>query len=237
MQPLKSGRASGPGRRCKGGKEGNRSDGQGCADRVICSEGNIHEVEVRSSNCFYLVLSSAISNVEQDLPPVTAPISALPFINPPLAPAPAPVDFALPFDFSDDLAWLDNLGFMSETSQPLNGGGDFTAASSQLDWNARGPVPSTYLLRPAPGGSISKGGIRTLFFTKAGLPILPPPPVSSPYSSPTALQVISPAPIEVLNTDVDERNIVHFSRARSPTKCALETVGTVVQSKAKKTEE
>ncbi|KAJ7360834.1 hypothetical protein DFH08DRAFT_931145 [Mycena albidolilacea] len=47
-----------------------------------------------------------------------ATIPALPFIDP--SPAPAPVDFALPFDFGDDLAWLDNLGFLSETPQPLD---------------------------------------------------------------------------------------------------------------------
>ncbi|KAJ7853077.1 hypothetical protein B0H14DRAFT_3655800 [Mycena olivaceomarginata] len=75
-----------------------------------------------------------------------------------------------------------------------------------------------------------------IVFAKAELPILPPPPVSSPYSSPAALQVISP-PIEVLNADVDERNIVHFSRTRNPTKHALETVGTTVQSKAKENQE
>jgi hypothetical protein len=58
--------------------------------------------------------------------------------------------------------------------------------------------------------------------------------VSSPYSSPTSLQVISPPPIKVLNTDIDECNIVHFSRTWNPTKRALETIGTAVQSKAKK---
>ncbi|KAJ7821304.1 hypothetical protein B0H14DRAFT_3733983 [Mycena olivaceomarginata] len=39
------------------------------------------------------------------------------------------------------------------------------------------------------------------------------------------------------NADVDERNIVHFSRTRNPTKRALETVGTTVQSKAKENQE
>jgi hypothetical protein len=73
-----------------------------------------------------------------------------------------------------------------------------------------------------------------IVFTEAELPILPPPPGSSPYSSPAALQVIWPPSIEVLNADIDERKIVHFSRALNPTKRASETVGIAVQSKAKK---
>ncbi|KAJ7854578.1 hypothetical protein B0H14DRAFT_2579830 [Mycena olivaceomarginata] len=159
-----------------------------------------------------------------DLPPVTAPISALPFINPPLAPAPAPVDLTLPFDFGDDLAWLDNLGFMSETSQPLNaslhnvslvnavpinnhGGtefqfsangeldwffanmsqGGFTAASSQLDWNARGPDYLEPSSSTGTGGVDFEGWDRDIVFTEAELPILPPPPVSSPILVPPLL--------------------------------------------------
>jgi hypothetical protein len=183
------------------------------------------------------------------------------------------VDFALPFDFSDNLAWLDNLGFMSKPSQPLNaslnnvslvntvpinnpggmefqfdangeldwffanmsqGSGDFTAASSQLDWNARGPDSLDLSSSTGTGGINFEECDTDIVFTEAELPILPPPPVSSPYSSPAALQVISLPPIEVLNADVDEHNIVHFSHTRNPTKHALETVGTAVQSKAKK---
>ncbi|KAJ7782200.1 hypothetical protein B0H14DRAFT_3585415 [Mycena olivaceomarginata] len=65
---------------------------------------------------------------QKELVPVTAIIPPLPFIDPlPVVYASATpsypdtcLDFALPFDFGDDLAWLDNLGFISETSQPLD---------------------------------------------------------------------------------------------------------------------
>jgi hypothetical protein len=169
----------------------------------------------------------------------------MPFINPPPTPAPAPVNFALPFDFGDDLAWLDNLGFMSETSQPLNaslnnvslantvpinnpggtefqfdangeldwffanmsqGGGDFTAPSTQLDWNARGHDSLDPPSLTGTGGINFEGWDTEIVFTEAELPI----------------------------SDVDERNIVHFSCTRNPTKHELETVGTAVQSKSKK---
>jgi hypothetical protein len=189
------------------------------------------------------------------------------------APTLIPLDFALPFDFGDDLAWLDNLGFISETSQPLDassnnvslantvlnnnpggtefqydgtgeldwlfanviqGGGHFVAPSSQLDWNANGPD----LLDPSSStgarGIVFEGWDTDTISTQSELPILLPPPVSSPYSFPAASQVISPPPIEALNADVDERNIVHSPRTRNPTKRALETVGTAVQSRAKK---
>ncbi|KAJ7806724.1 hypothetical protein B0H14DRAFT_3483908 [Mycena olivaceomarginata] len=137
---------------------------------------------------------------QTNLTPITATIPVLPFIDP--SPAPAPVDVALPFDFGDDLARLENLGFMSETSQTLDaslnniplvnivpnnnpggtefqfdangaldwffanvsqGGGDFAAPSSQLDWNARGPDsldPSSSNRRR--GGSISKGSVQSI---------------------------------------------------------------------------
>jgi hypothetical protein len=151
------------------------------------------------------------------------------------------VNFALPFDFGDDLAWLDNLGFMSETSQPLNaslnnvslvntvpinnpggtefqfdangeldwfftnmsqGGDDFTAASSQLNWNTRGPDFLDLSSLTGTGGTDLEGWDTDIVLTEAELPILLPPSVLSPYSSPAALQVISPPPIEVLNADV-----------------------------------
>jgi hypothetical protein len=94
-------------------------------------------------------------------------------------------------------------------------------------------IDLTSLARPAIQINF-EGWDMDIVFTEAELPILPPPPVLFPYSSPAALQVISPPPIEFLNTDIDERNFFHFSRALNPTKCALETVGTAVQSKAKK---
>ncbi|KAJ7851544.1 hypothetical protein B0H14DRAFT_2581404 [Mycena olivaceomarginata] len=78
-------------------------------------------------------------------------------------------------------------------------------------------IDLTSLARPAIRIDF-EGWDTDIVFTEAELPILPPPPVSSPYSSPAALQVISPPPIEVLNADIDERNIVHFSRALNPTK-------------------
>ncbi|KAJ7307780.1 hypothetical protein DFH08DRAFT_975390 [Mycena albidolilacea] len=59
-------------------------------------------------------------SIEQELAPIIATIPPLPFIDPLPAPVPTPLDLALPFNFGDDLAWLDNLGFMSETSQPLD---------------------------------------------------------------------------------------------------------------------
>jgi hypothetical protein len=133
------------------------------------------------------------------------------------------------FDANGELDW-----FFVNMSQ---GGVDFTAASSQLDWNARGPDSLDLFSSTGTGGIDFEGWDTDIFFTEGELPILPPPPVSFPYSSPAALQVISPPPIEVLNANVDEHNIVHFSPTRSPTKFVLETVGTAAQSKAKKTEE
>ncbi|KAJ7810075.1 hypothetical protein B0H14DRAFT_3757982 [Mycena olivaceomarginata] len=211
---------------------------------------------------------------QKELVSVTATVPPLPFIDPLPAPALTPLDFTLPFDFGDDLAWLENLGFISETSQPLDassnnvslantvpnnnpggtelqydgtgeldwlfsnviqGGGHFVAPSSQLDWNANGPD----LLDPSSagaGGIVFEGWDADTVSTQSELPILLPPPSSSPFSFPAALQVISPPPHRGLECDVDERNILHFSRTH-PTKRALETVGTAVQSRAKKAEE
>ncbi|KAJ7866263.1 hypothetical protein B0H14DRAFT_3442534 [Mycena olivaceomarginata] len=132
------------------------------------------------------------------------------------------------FDANGELDW-----FFANMSQ---GGGDFTAASSQLDWNARGPDSLDLSSSTGTGGIDFEGWDTDIVFTEAELPILPPPPVLSPYSSPAALQVISPPPIEVLNADVDERNIVRFLCTRNPTKHALETVGTAAKQ-GKKTEE
>ncbi|KAJ7809290.1 hypothetical protein B0H14DRAFT_3759973 [Mycena olivaceomarginata] len=224
---------------------------------LSASEWNIHEAEASSSR---RVLSPRRTS-QTDLTSATATISALPvlFIDP--SPAPARVDFALPFDFGDDLAWLDNLGFVSETSQPLdaslnnvsfantvpndkpggtefqfdaNGSCDFTAPSSQLDWNARGTDSLDPSSSTSAGGINFEGCDTDIVSAEPELPILPPPPALSPYSSPAALQAISPPPIEVLNADIDGHNIVHFSCTRNPTDRVLETVGTVVQNKAKK---
>ncbi|KAJ7310662.1 hypothetical protein DFH08DRAFT_823041 [Mycena albidolilacea] len=229
---------------------------------LSASEWNIHEAEVRlrpRDVCSPLGAPhrcSAISDVEPDLTPVTATISALPvlFIDP--SPAPARVDFALPFDFGDDLAWLDNLGFVSKTSQPLDvslnnvsfantvpndkpGGTEFQLDANgeldcQLDWNARGADSLDPSSSTGAGGINFEGWDTDIVSAEPELPILPPPPALSPYSSPAALQAISPPPIEVLNADIDGHNIVHFSCTRNPTDRVLETVGTAVQSKAKK---
>ncbi|KAJ7833224.1 hypothetical protein B0H14DRAFT_3871684 [Mycena olivaceomarginata] len=145
---------------------------------------------------------------QTDLTPVTATIPALPFIDSSLAPA--PVDVALPFDFGDDLVLLDNLGFMSETSQPLNvslnnvplanivpgdnwffanmsqGGGDFAAPSSQLDWNARGPDSLDPSSSTGAGGIDLEGWDTDIVSTESEFPILPSPP-RRPHTRPPLL--------------------------------------------------
>jgi hypothetical protein len=130
------------------------------------------------------------------------------------------------FDGTGELDWL----FVNV----IRGGGHFAIPSSQLDWNASGPD----LLDPSSltgaRGIVFEGWDTDTVSTESEPPILLPPHTSSPYSSPAALQVISPPPIEALNANVDEHNIVHFSCIRNPTKHALETVGTAVRSRAKK---
>ncbi|KAJ7814923.1 hypothetical protein B0H14DRAFT_2603853 [Mycena olivaceomarginata] len=181
----------------------------------------LSSAHLTDSNCFYLVLSSAISNVEQDLPPIIAQILALQFINPPLAPVPAPVDFALPLDFSDDLVWLDNLGFMSETSQPLNvslnsvslvntvpinnpEGTEFQFdANGELDW---------FFANMSQGGDDFTAALSQLNWNVRR-------PDSFDLSSSTGTRGIN---FEGWDTDIVF------------TECVLETVGTAVQSKAKK---
>ncbi|KAJ7810463.1 hypothetical protein B0H14DRAFT_3151247 [Mycena olivaceomarginata] len=116
----------------------------------------------------------------------------------------------------------------------IQGGGHFVAPSSQLDWNASGPDLLDPYSSTGAGGIVFEGWDTDTVSIESELPILLPPHVLSPYSSPAALQVISPPPIEALNVDVDEHNIVHFSRIRNLTKCALETVGTAIRSREKK---
>jgi hypothetical protein len=116
----------------------------------------------------------------------------------------------------------------------IQGGGHFVSPSSQLNLNASGldwldPSSST-----GAWGIVFEGWDTDTVSTESELPILLPPHASSPSSSPAALQVISPPPIEALNGDTDEHNIVHFSRIRNPTERALETVGTAVQIRVKK---
>jgi hypothetical protein len=106
------------------------------------------------------------------------------------------------FDANGKLDW-----FFANMSQ---GGGDFIAASSRFDWNTRGPDSLDPSSSTGTGEINFEGWDTDIVFTEAELPILSPPPMSSPYLSPAALQVISPPPIEVLNADVDEHNIVHF---------------------------
>jgi hypothetical protein len=116
----------------------------------------------------------------------------------------------------------------------IQGSGHFIAPLSQLDWNASGPNFLDPSSSTGAGGIVFEKWDTDTVSTKSELPILLPPHMLSPYSSPAALQVISPPPIEALNADVDERNIAHFSCIRNLTKHALETVGTAVQSRGKK---
>jgi hypothetical protein len=81
-------------------------------------------------------------SIKQELSPVTATILSLPFIDPLPAPAPTPVDFALPFDFGDALVWLDNLGFMSETSQPLDASSNNVSLANTVPNNNPGGTES-----------------------------------------------------------------------------------------------
>ncbi|KAJ7749754.1 hypothetical protein B0H14DRAFT_3513571 [Mycena olivaceomarginata] len=142
-------------------------------------------------------------------------------------PAAGHADFL--FNGNSDFNWL--------SASLLNDGGDFSVPSAPYDFEDSNGGEAGYL-----DPSFFQGSDGLAFDVSSNvvpstgyeLPLLPLPPASSPYPSPAAPKVNAPSPIEALNADVDERNIVHSARTRHPPKRVLESTESSVPTQTKK---
>ncbi|KAJ7301875.1 hypothetical protein DFH08DRAFT_992172 [Mycena albidolilacea] len=125
------------------------------------------------------------------------------------------------FGGNSDFNWL--------SASLLNDGGDFSVPSARMTLKIR------TARRPGSDGLAFDASLSVVPSARYELPLLPLPPASSPYPSPAAPEVNAPSPIEALNADADEGNIVHSTRTRHPPKHVLESAESSVPTKAKKT--
>ncbi|KAJ7476811.1 hypothetical protein FB451DRAFT_1366387 [Mycena latifolia] len=145
----------------------------------------------------------------------------------------------------DSLMLPDNSQFDADTeftwflANLAHGGGDFatTTPIPQYDfgtWDGRAPDYFAPHPSDGAGGSVFDGSYTGVGSITSDLPNLPLPP-SSPAYPPSSSPDHPQTPIETLNADVDERNIVHSARTRNPPKRMLENLeSSAVQTKTKK---